>query len=113
MSGIPAGRDACSVAASARHYHRHRPDEILLYQIIVVTNEGDSGGTDQEKQNDLDQEKSEGRNVKGPGSDKTPGCSNCPLLCWKAAKPEWSVAVEHNQVHLSTPWSTPLFGSDT
>jgi len=34
MAGIPAGREACSVADSAKHYERHRPDETLLYQII-------------------------------------------------------------------------------
>ena len=34
MAGIPAGRDARSVADSARHYERRGPDETLLYQII-------------------------------------------------------------------------------
>ncbi len=34
MAGIPAGRDARSVADSAGYYERHRPDQTLLYQII-------------------------------------------------------------------------------
>lgn len=34
MAGIPAGRDACSVAGSAGYYQRRRPDQTLLYQII-------------------------------------------------------------------------------
>ena len=34
MAGIPAGKDACSVANSAGYYERRRPDQTLLYQII-------------------------------------------------------------------------------
>jgi hypothetical protein len=34
MAGIPAGRDACSVAGNAGYYERHRPQQTLLYQII-------------------------------------------------------------------------------
>lgn len=34
MAGIPAGRDACSVADSAGYYQRRRPDQTLPYQII-------------------------------------------------------------------------------
>ncbi len=36
MAGIPAGRDACSVADGVGYYERHRPDQTLLYQIIEV-----------------------------------------------------------------------------
>ena len=34
MAGIPAGRDACSVADGVGYYERHRPDQTLVYQII-------------------------------------------------------------------------------
>jgi hypothetical protein len=34
MSGISAGREGCSVAASANDYEPHRPDEARFLQII-------------------------------------------------------------------------------
>ena len=34
MAGISAGTDAGSVSGEAGYYERHRPEQIVLYQII-------------------------------------------------------------------------------